>query len=73
MIYILEGRGLLHIGGEQAPLGPGVCVHLPARLVHSLENTGESELQLLGVFRPGGSPAEAYYPDGTAAVYPEES
>ena len=27
--------------------------------------------ELLGVFRPSGSPAEAYYPDGTPAVYPE--
>jgi hypothetical protein len=24
---------------------------------------------VLGVFRPAGSPAEAYYPDGTKAVY----
>jgi mannose-6-phosphate isomerase-like protein (cupin superfamily) len=73
VIYILEGQGTLHIGGEVAALAPGVCVHLPARLVHSLANDGESEMQLLGVFRPGGSPAEAYYPDGTPATYPEES
>jgi mannose-6-phosphate isomerase-like protein (cupin superfamily) len=72
VIYILEGRGLLHIGGEVAPLEPGACVHLPARLVHSLENVGDSELHLLGVFRPSGSPAEAYYPDGTPATYDEE-
>jgi hypothetical protein len=25
---------------------------------------------VLGVFRPAGSPAEAYYPDGSAAVVP---
>jgi mannose-6-phosphate isomerase-like protein (cupin superfamily) len=75
VIYVLEGEGVLHVGGEEAPLGPGACVHLPARLVHCLENTGERELRLLGVFRPAGSPAEAYYPDGTPAVYsdPEES
>jgi mannose-6-phosphate isomerase-like protein (cupin superfamily) len=70
VIYILEGEGTLHIGGEEAPLGPGACVHLPATLVHCLANTGDSEMQLLGVFRPSGSPAEAYYPDGTPAVYP---
>ena len=28
---------------------------------------------MLGVFRPAGSPAEAYYPDGTLAVLPERS
>jgi quercetin dioxygenase-like cupin family protein len=70
VLYVLEGQGTLHIGGEQAPLAPGVCVHLPATVVHCLENTGGSEMWLLGVFRPSGSPAEAYYPDGTPAVYP---
>ncbi len=70
MIYILEGEGALEIGGESAPLRAGSCIHLPARLVHCLANTGDSELRLLGVFRPAGSPAEAYYPDGTLAVVP---
>jgi oxalate decarboxylase/phosphoglucose isomerase-like protein (cupin superfamily) len=41
--------------------------------VHCLANTGDSELRLLGVFRPAGSPAEAYYPDGTLAVMSKES
>jgi mannose-6-phosphate isomerase-like protein (cupin superfamily) len=68
VIYVLEGEGVLEIGGEEAPLHAGSCVHLPARLVHCLANTGDSELRLLGVFRPAGSPAEAYYPDGTPAV-----
>ncbi len=72
VLYVLDGEGVLEIGGEQAPLSPGSCVHLPARLVHCLANTGESELRVLGVFRPAGSPAEAYYPDGTLAVVPTE-
>jgi quercetin dioxygenase-like cupin family protein len=72
VIYILEGEGFLEIEGERAPLEAGSCVHLPARLVHCLANTGDSELRLLGVFRPAGSPAEAYYPDGTPAVMPEK-
>ena len=69
VVYVLEGEGALHIDGETAPLRPGSAVHLPARLVHCLENTGSAEMLLLGVFRPSGSPAEAYYPDGTPA-YP---
>jgi quercetin dioxygenase-like cupin family protein len=72
VIYILTGQGVLHLGEQRAPLAPGVCVHLPAGLVHCLENSGGEELQLLGVFSPAGSPAEAYYPDGTPATYPEE-
>jgi hypothetical protein len=27
-------------------------------------------MRVLGVFRPAGSPAEAYYPDGSPAVVP---
>jgi mannose-6-phosphate isomerase-like protein (cupin superfamily) len=69
VIYVLEGEGALHVDGESAPLRPGTCVHLPSQLVHCLENTGPGELQVLGVFRPAGSPAEAYYPDGTRALY----
>ncbi|HEX3807718.1 MAG TPA: cupin domain-containing protein [Gaiellaceae bacterium] len=70
VIYVLDGEGVLEIGGEQAPIRPGTCIHLPRTLVHCLANTGETELRLLGVFRPAGSPAEAYYPDGTLAVVP---
>ena len=71
VIYVLAGEGVLEIGGERAPVRTGTCIHLPRRLVHCLANTGEAELRLLGVFRPAGSPAEAYYPDGTPAVVPD--
>ena len=67
VIYVLEGEGYLDISGEQAPIGPGTCIHLPKTLVHSLANTGDGVMRVLGVFRPAGSPAEAYYPDGTRA------
>jgi mannose-6-phosphate isomerase-like protein (cupin superfamily) len=69
VVYVLQGEGALHIDGETAPLRAGTCVHLPSGLVHCLENTGPGEMQVLGVFRPAGSPAEAYYPDGTRAQY----
>jgi mannose-6-phosphate isomerase-like protein (cupin superfamily) len=67
VVYVLQGNGALHIDGESAPLRPGSCIHLPATLVHSLENDGPGEMHVLGVFTPAGSPAEAYYPDGKAA------
>jgi mannose-6-phosphate isomerase-like protein (cupin superfamily) len=70
VVYVLEGDGKLHIDGETAPLRAGSCVYLPAGIVHCLENVGPGEMRVLGVFRPAGSPAEAYYPDGTAAPYP---
>jgi len=70
VVYVLAGEGAFHVDGESARLLPGACIHLPAGLVHCLENFGPEEMQVLGVFRPAGSPAEAYYPDGTAAVVP---
>ena len=69
VVYVLQGSGRLHVDGETAPLEAGACVHLPAGLVHCLENSGPGEMRVLGVFRPAGSPAEAYYPDGTKAEY----
>jgi quercetin dioxygenase-like cupin family protein len=69
VVYVLEGNGALHIDGETQPLTRGSAVHLPARLVHCIENVGPGEMRVLGVFRPAGSPAEAYYPDGTRATY----
>jgi mannose-6-phosphate isomerase-like protein (cupin superfamily) len=68
VVYVLEGQGAVHVDGESAALRAGSCIHLPARLIHCLENHGPGEMQVLGVFRPAGSPAEAYYPDGAAAV-----
>ena len=70
VVYVLAGEGAFHVDGESAPLRAGSCVHLPARLIHCLENHGPGEMRVLGVFRPAGSPAEAYYPDGSAAVVP---
>jgi len=68
VMYVLAGEGALHMGGETAPLRAGSAVHFPARVVHCVENDGSAEMQVLGVFRPAGSPAEAYYPDGTPAL-----
>jgi mannose-6-phosphate isomerase-like protein (cupin superfamily) len=69
VIYVLEGEGTLHAGGDRTAVAAGSCLELPARTVHCLENTGEDVMRLVAVFRPAGSPAAAYYPDGTPA-YP---
>ena len=72
VIYVLRGHGMLHIGGEHSPIGPGSCIHLSPELRHCLENTGGGEMRVLGVFRPAGDPSEAYLPDGTRAYVSEE-
>jgi hypothetical protein len=35
--------------------------------VHCLENLGTDTMRVVAVFRPAGSPAAAFYPDGTPA------
>ncbi len=70
VVYVLTGEGAFHTEGGSETLRAGACVHLPARLVHCLENVGPGEMRVLGVFRPAGSPAEAYYPDDSPAVVP---
>ena len=72
VIYVLEGDGVMHMNAEQTPLRAGSCIHLPARTVHTLANSGPGTMRVLGVFRPAGSPAAAFYPDGTPA-YPADA
>lgn len=72
VIYVLRGQGVLHVGDEQTPIGAGSCIHLTPELRHCLENTGDEEMRVLGVFRPAGDPSEAYLPDGTRAYVSEE-
>jgi mannose-6-phosphate isomerase-like protein (cupin superfamily) len=67
VIYVLDGEGVMHADGVDRPLGSGSCIQLPARTVHCLENTGSQPMRVVAVFRPAGSPADAYYPDGTPA------
>ena len=76
VIYVLDGHGVMHMGGEQMPLRAGSAISLPAREVHTLANSGPGVMRVLGIFRPSGSPAAAYYPDGTPAQVagaPEEA
>jgi mannose-6-phosphate isomerase-like protein (cupin superfamily) len=67
VIYVLDGDGVMHMDGDLTPLGPGSCIHLPLQKLHTLENSGPGVMRVLGVFRPAGSPAAAFYPDGTPA------
>jgi mannose-6-phosphate isomerase-like protein (cupin superfamily) len=60
VLFILRGEGRMWAGATNTPIAAGSCVFLPKRQVHCVENTGEGELRLLGVFYPAGSPAVRY-------------
>ncbi len=67
VIYVLEGQGVIHAGRLERAVARGTCIQLPARTVHCLQNTGAEPMRIVAVFRPAGSPAAAFYPDGTPA------
>jgi mannose-6-phosphate isomerase-like protein (cupin superfamily) len=60
VLFILKGEGRMWAGEANTPIAPGSCIYLPRGQVHCVENTGEGELRLLGVFYPAGSPSVRY-------------
>jgi mannose-6-phosphate isomerase-like protein (cupin superfamily) len=64
-IFILAGRGILHLHGPKSStaFGAGDSIYLPRHTAHCLENPGPEAIRLLGVFHPSGSPGAAYEKD----------
>lgn len=69
---IVRGSGKLKCQGREQDLTTGSAFHVAPRLLHALENPNVEDLWVLGVFRPEGSAAAAYYPDGTPAPNNED-
>jgi mannose-6-phosphate isomerase-like protein (cupin superfamily) len=59
-IYIIEGEGRVWTKEGNAPFRSGSSIYLPRDVSHCVENTGASNIRLLGVFHPSGSPAVRY-------------
>lgn len=64
---VVRGTGRLLVGDTVQDLTEGSTFHVPPRFLHAVHNSGTDDLHMLGVFRPSGSAAAAYYPDGRAA------
>ncbi len=60
VLFIVRGVGRMWSGKTHAPIAAGSCIYLPRGQVHCVENTGDAELRLLGVFYPAGSPSVRY-------------
>jgi quercetin dioxygenase-like cupin family protein len=69
IVWVPEGPGRLHLQDRDEPLGPGSAFRLRPRQVHIVENAGSSEMTIIGVFTPAGSPAAAYLTAEVAAEY----
>jgi mannose-6-phosphate isomerase-like protein (cupin superfamily) len=59
-IYVIEGEGCVHTEDGDATFKAGSSIYLPRGVRHSVENTGSTNIRVLGVFHPSGSPAAAY-------------
>jgi mannose-6-phosphate isomerase-like protein (cupin superfamily) len=60
VLCILDGHGAMWAGTSSTPIERGSCIFLPRGQMHCVENRGDTELRLLGVFYPAGSPAVRY-------------
>jgi len=50
--YVIEGTGRMHVGLEQAEIGPGQAVYIPPDEVQFIENTGAGGLVFLCLVDP---------------------
>jgi mannose-6-phosphate isomerase-like protein (cupin superfamily) len=51
--YILAGQGLMRLGDETRPVGPGDAIAIPPGAVHQITNTGLEVLRFLCCCAPG--------------------
>jgi len=57
--FILEGSGLMTVGGESQRVGPGDCVFIPSGEPHGLKNDGAARLRYFSAAAPAYPPGEA--------------
>jgi len=62
IVWVPDGPGRLHLTEVEEPLGAAAAFRLRPRQVHIVESAGPSEMTIVGVFTPAGSPSAAYLP-----------
>jgi len=55
---ILEGRGRMHVGGEEAEVGAGDTVYIPPAAIQFIENAGAAALVFLCIVDPAWRAAD---------------
>lgn len=56
--YILKGKGIVHIDGEQREVKEGSAVYIPPGAVQYIENIGDVELEFLCIVDPAWRPED---------------
>jgi quercetin dioxygenase-like cupin family protein len=52
LYYVLEGSGLVEVGGQAEELSAGDAALAPAGVLHSIRNTGPGRLVVMAVLAP---------------------
>ncbi|MGY8526651.1 cupin domain-containing protein [Paracidovorax citrulli] len=50
--YVLEGRALAEVGGQQRELGPGDCCFFPADAMHVFTVVSDEPVKVLVIYSP---------------------
>jgi quercetin dioxygenase-like cupin family protein len=66
-VIVRGAGGLVTTERPLQELKKGSAFHVAPRFLHAIHNPNSEDLWILGVFRPEGSPAAAFYPDGRPA------
>jgi len=70
IVFVPAGPGRLHLGDTTSELDAGSAFRLRPRQVHIVENaSAASELTIIGIFTPAGSPSAAYLTSDASAEY----
>lgn len=48
--YLLQGKGVMTIGGIERPVGPGMTVFIPGNAEHGIRNVGTETLKFFYAF-----------------------
>ncbi|GGD97911.1 cupin domain-containing protein [Caballeronia grimmiae] len=50
--YVLEGRAIAEVNGEQSELGPGDCCYFPADSMHVITVVSDKPAKILVIYSP---------------------
>ena len=66
--YVLQGKGIIRMGGKEYYIKPGDAIFAPIGMLHSVECTGDEPLRYVVVYAPQGPEKELRSQTGFAKV-----
>ena len=60
MVYVLQGKIIFRLGGEEIPLGVGDSIYFKSDIPHMGRNVGDEDAKVLMVASPGRGPGEEF-------------